>query len=129
MLEQGPREQAVRATLNDRPAGIIYSASRRAQRCFAGFFNGALSRGHVTPSGGLFIGKAECEWDWQNTWAELKTLGLIEWTDEHRPNHPDIGGTSHYVHVSITDKGREVRADDLKWFNELMDAKRADDPA
>lgn len=127
--EQGPREKAIRATLPNRPAGILAGATKEAQRCFAGFFNGASGTGHVSPTGGLHIGKAECEWDWQKTWPELKALGLLEWTEEDRPNHTDIGGVSRYVYPSITEKGCEVRRDDLKWFNELMDAMPAEDPS
>jgi hypothetical protein len=123
----GPNETRVRATLPERKAAIINGASRAAADCFSGFFNGASSTGHVLRDGSLKIGKAECEWDWQQTWPELMRLGLIGWTEEERPNHPDIGGTSRYVHLTITDLGREVREDDNRYFRDLMDAMRADE--
>src|SRR5882672_7309804 len=77
-LEPGPNEQAVRATLPGRPANIINEASLGAQGCFAGFFNGASSKGiiFVPENDSLTIGKAECEWDWRENWGELKKLGL-----------------------------------------------------
>jgi len=126
-MKRGPREQGVFDTLPNRPAGIINAAEDRVSSCFAGIFNGCLARGHLSQDDSLKIGKAECEWDWRETWGELKRLGLIDWTEEETPNHPSVGGTSRYVHLTVTDKGREVRDDDMRWFRELMDARTADE--
>ncbi len=128
-MQVGPKEQAVRDTLPNRPAGIINAVENKVSDCFAGIFNGCGSRGYLSADDGLKIGKAECEWSWRETWGALKSLGLIDWTEEEKPNHPDIGGTSRYVHLTVTDKGHDVREDDLKWFRELMDARRADEAA
>ena len=125
--QQGPKETAVRATLSGRLAETITEASAGARSCFAGFFNGASSRGSIWPDGSLKIGKSECEWDWEDNWAELKALGLIDWQIETKPNHPSIGGESKFVHLTITEKGRAVRADDLAYFRALMDAMDADE--
>lgn len=122
----GPKEAAVRATLPSRPAGIIQNVENNVNGCFAGFFNGCLSKGSLH-NGHLSIGKSECEWDWEETWGKLRELGLITWTTEQVPNHHTIGGHTTYVHLTITDKGWEVRNDDLKWFRELMDARDQDE--
>jgi len=125
-LEPGPNEQAVRATLPGRPANIINEASLGAQGCFAGFFNGASSKGiiFVPENDSLTIGKAECEWDWRENWGELKKLGLLEWTEE--PKTDARGKPWVYVWPEITAKGREVRKDDVAWFRALMDAMSLD---
>lgn len=111
----GEREQAVRDTLPSRPAGVINGASGKAQHCFSGLLHGARAIGMIYPNGGLFIGKAECEWDWQDTWGELKSLGLIEWRVE-----------GNKLIWEVTDKGRAVRSDDNRYLDELVAAMRAD---
>lgn len=123
----GPKEQTVRETLSNRPAGLLEAISREATRCFAGLFNGARSHGWIGQGGGLIIGKAECQWDWEKTWPELRDAGLITWTTEDRPNHPDFGGHTTHIDWKITDKGWDVREDDLRYFNELMTAMTDDE--
>jgi len=108
------REQAVRDTLPHRPAGIIKAAPHNVQNCFAGIFNGAHDKAWLRPDGSLFIGKAECEWDWQDTWGALKELGLVEWRLEERPNHPGVGGATTYFIWNVTDKGFVVREDAMR---------------
>lgn len=98
--------------------------SREASRCFAGMFNGCKSRGVIfTPdkSDGLFIGKAECEWDWRQTWGELKAAGLIDWTEEDVRTHD--GGRMVYVHLEITKKGSDFREEDLRQWRARQAAK------
>lgn len=118
-------EQAVRATLANRPAGVLAGLPHDAETCFAGLFNGALGTGTVYP-GGLFIGKSECERNWPEAWEALREAGLVEWRLEEVPNHPKVGGFTTKLHWSVTDKGWEVRDDDLAWFRELMTAMRRD---
>jgi hypothetical protein len=125
----GPKETAVRNGLAARPANIINTATINANSCFAGFFNGALSEGSLHHNGSLFIGKAECEWNWRTIWVELRKLGLIDWTTEQRPNHPSFGGHTTYVLLTITAKGWEVRNDDNMYFAELMKAMDEDEKA
>lgn len=123
----GPRETKVRASLSSRPAGIIQGASREAQWCFAGLFNGARGTGWLTPNGNLSIGKAECEWNWKDTWAELCRLQLLQWGThtKYAPGSVDLMIT--VVTPAITDKGLDVRSDDLAYHRELMAALDADE--
>ena len=132
----GPNESAVWETLGSRLAGLINRAHSHSleddpiaavERTFTGLFNGARSPGSVWPTGGLFVGKAECEWDWPAAWENLREMGLIEYHLEERPNHPSFGGATTYVHWSITDNGWETREDDLKFFNEVLDARGKDE--
>lgn len=127
-FKRGPKEQAVWDARLNRPAGVILAASKEASRCFAGIFNGCSSRGVIfkPDTDHLSIGKAECEWDWRKTWGELKSLGLIDWREEDVPCHD--GRKMIYVHLSVTEKGHEVRDDDLAFFRQLMDARDVDDP-
>jgi len=122
----GPREKAVRDTLTSRPAGIINDAPNNVNSCFAGFFNGCRSRGSIVGDDGLFIGKAECEWNWRETWGALRDLGLIEWREETVDAPGAKGGKMTWVHLTITTKGHDVRDDDLKWFREFCAAQDAD---
>jgi hypothetical protein len=126
----GPKEQEVRATLTSRPAGVLYKSeeARKVNSCFAGLFNGARSRGWMSPKGGLSLGKAECEWDWQEIWPRMVLMGLVEFELKPRPNHPDFGGFSADFTWGVTDFGLTVREDDNKYFKELMEAIRADEP-
>lgn len=124
----GPKEQAVRATLPGRPAAMLYEETdlgRKIFSCFAGLFNGAF-QGRITAKGGLFVGKAECEWDWQEVWPAMKELGLVDYSIDE-VTHPS-GYVSKNLHWNITEKGFEVRDDDIKYFRELMDAMAEDDP-
>ena len=75
----------------------------------------------------MSIGKAECEWSWRETWGTLKTLGLIEWREETVSAPGAKSGTMTYVYLTVTDKGHDVREDDLKWFREFTEAQRADE--
>ena len=127
----GPKEAAVRATLANRPASILYldgTIGHQINRCFAGLFNGAR-QGHLTPNGGLFLGKAECEWDWEEVWPALQALELVEYRLEEVPAPGAVSGKMTKFHWSITDKGHDVREDDIKYFRELMDARTADEAA
>lgn len=126
-MQRGPLEQAVYDSKSSRPAGVILGASRGANSCFAGIFNGCRATGYifVPERDDLSIGKYECEVNWRETWAELKSLGLIDWREENVPCHD--GSKMIHVHLSVTAKGLEVREDDLKWFRELMNARDADE--
>lgn len=123
----GPKEIAVRATLDGRPASTLRGIDRAAQNCFAGFFSGAKSTGTILQpeADDLSIGKSECEWDWRSTWGELKQAGLIDWTEEDVPCFD--GSKMKRVHLTITEKGHSVRADDLAYFRDLMNAMDADE--
>jgi len=124
----GKKEAAVRATLATRPCAVLYALKHQgAKSCFAGFFNGALRRGRIYGDGGLFIGKAECEWDWQETWAELRDLGLINYTLITKPAPGAVSGKMTEVTLEITEKGRRVREDDMAYFRALMDAMHEDE--
>jgi hypothetical protein len=125
----GPNEKRVRESLADRSAAKLRGLSRGAYVCFLGFFNGGLREGWTRDGESLFIGKAECEWDWKETWHELKESGLIDWREETRDNHATVGGKTTYIYPSITELGHEVRASDLAYHRELMDAIDADEKA
>ena len=94
--------------------------SREAKRCLTGMFQrGCKARGIIfTPdkNDALSIGKAEVEWDWRKTWDELKVAGMIDWHEEDAPTYD--GGRMVYVHLTITDKGKEWREDDLREWRE-----------
>lgn len=120
-------EQLVLESLGDRPAGIIASAPINVRNCFAGMFNGCKATGSIGLNDHLFIGKAECEWDWRETWGDLKTRGLIDWREETIDAPGAVGGKMTKVHLRITDKGWDVREDDVKWFRELMSARDEDE--
>jgi hypothetical protein len=121
----GPKESAVRMTLGQRPAGELYhDADPRVRRCFTGLFNGAR-HGHVTGNDGLFLGKAECEWDWEEVWPAMKGQDLVDYNIEE-VTHPS-GHISKEFRWLITDKGHEVRTDDIKYFRELMAAMEEDE--
>lgn len=125
----GPKEIAVRATLPSRPAAGLYDGTdlgRKINHCFAGLFNGAR-QGWLTGNGGLFLGKAECEWDWQEVWPEMKARDLVDY-EIVEVTHP-TGHISKEFHWNVTDNGRKVRKDDDAYFHELMAAMRADEPA
>ena len=131
-MERGPREQEVWDGRDARLAGVIYATSRSAQNGFAGLFNGANSKGVIfKPGQRPSFGKAECEWAWPDGWNELKSIDLVEWSETKQPCHPSFGDVPPmiYIHWKITDKGWKVREDDLKWFNELMSARDADEAA
>lgn len=125
-LKRGPREQAVWDTLPSRPAGIINATPNDVNGCFAGIFNGCQSRGSLYEDS-LKIGKAECEWNWRHTWGALKALGLIDWREETVDAPGAKSGKATWVHLTVTDKGHDVREDDVKWFRELMNARREDE--
>jgi hypothetical protein len=120
-------EQAVCETLKTRPAGIINGAPRNVQTCFAGLFHGAHSPASYVPGFSFYCGKAECEWDWRETWGALRDLGLMEWSENEEDAPGAVGGKQVKVPWSITDKGWDVREDDLKWFDELLAARRRDE--
>jgi hypothetical protein len=127
-FEDGPREKAVRATLASRPAGVINDPSvhLKVRQCFTGMFAGC-SRTGTLHGDSLKIGKSECEWDWRETWGALKALGLIDWREETRT--APSGARITDVHLTITEKGHQVRMDDQKWFEELMEARLQDEAA
>jgi hypothetical protein len=95
--------------------------SRKAASCFAGMFNGCKNTGVilVPESDHLSIGKSECEWDWRETWGELKAKGLIDWREEDVPCHD--GRKMINVHLMVTDKGWKFREDDLHKWHAKMD--------
>ena len=128
-MQRGPKEQAVWDGVTSRPAGIINGASKDANRCFAALFNGARKGWCSKPDAAPSFGKAEAEWAWPHGWSELKALGLVTWTSKEVPCHPSFGNVPPMVDIewTITDKGWDVRDDDLKWFRELMDARDADE--
>lgn len=131
-MKRGPREQDVWDGLRVRPAGVINATSRLANGCFAGLFNGANQKGVIfKPGQSPSFGKAECEWAWPDGWNELKALGLVEWTETEQPCHPSFGDVPPmiYIHWTVTERGWQVRDDDLKWFRELMNARQADEAA
>jgi hypothetical protein len=101
-----------------RPADILKSASREAQRCFAGIFNGARREGHLWGDDALFIGKAECEWGWRDTWSELKALGLVDYRLEEVSAPGAVSGKMTKFYCEVTEKGWDVREDDLAEWNE-----------
>jgi len=119
-MNTASREIAVRATLKDRPAGILSELPRvegkyPASNVFAALFNGAR-QGYAIPNGRVFFGKAEAEWGWPHAWEELMQAGLIIFSlDGNR------------VAWAITNKGMEVRNDDLAYFRELMKAMDLDE--
>lgn len=125
-LEMGPREKAVRASLEGRPASLWHNlperphASGSASSTFASFFNGAR-KGMITTNGHFSCGKAEAEWGFPEAWDQLVTAGLItyEIVESEVPGWKDVPW-------EITELGWQVREDELKWFHELMDAQRAD---
>jgi hypothetical protein len=127
----GPREEAVRAALLSRPAAVLYSDDddllQKVARCFAGLHNGAL-QGHLNPGGGLFVGKAECEWDWQQVWPRMVQLGLVEFRLTPRANHPQHASHAFTALFEwrVTEYGQRVQEDDLRYFDELVDAMTAD---
>lgn len=125
-VQPGQYERAVRSTLPTRPAGVIWHKDvlQRTRWCFAGFFNGAKRTGSLH-NGALKIGKAECEWDWQETWAALQGLGLITYTVETRTAKTGYEITD--VTWTLTPKGRQVRDDDLKYSDELSFAIQLDE--
>lgn len=131
----GPLEQKVRDSLKSRAAGVLDAISgpvgafERADNVFAALFNGATSEGTFWPNGRLFIGKAEAEWGWPAQWEKLRDAGLIEYELYETPNHPSFGGTTTKLRWSITDKGWEVRNDDLAYFREVMAARDQDEAA
>ena len=126
-MSDGPKETAVRATLATRPAGILEGFERGVRNCFKGLFNGASREGHIWPNGAFKVGKAECEWGWPGDWEKLRDAGLLTFRLDARPNHPSIGGSTTYVPYSITDKGWDVREDDIAYFRELMAAREKDE--
>ncbi len=119
----GPHEAEVRRTLPGRPAGILYDVDPRVSQCFAGLFNGAR-QGHLWPNGKLYVGKAECEWDWEQVWPVLRALGLVIY-EIRETKHP-TGYVSQDFLWSITEKGHTVREDDNQFFRDLMDAMQKD---
>ena len=127
-MERGSQEKAVWDGMPNRLAGVINQASREASRCFAALFNGARKGTIFKPGQAPVFGKAEAEWAWPNGWNELRSLGLVEWSEVERPCHPSFNSPPMVDIVwTITDKGWSVRDDDLKWFRELMDARDRDE--
>ena len=127
-MNRGPREQSVFDSLNGRPAGVINRASREANSCFAALFNGARNGTIFVPGQKPVFGKAEAEWAWPNGWNELRDLGVVEWREIERPCHPSFGDVPPMISIEwvVTEKGWQVRVDDLNWFRELMDARSRD---
>jgi hypothetical protein len=126
MSEPGPLERAVRDSMAARPANEIAKQSVRVRGCFAGLFNGALSEGSVNAENGLFIGKAECEWGWPEDWDTLRDAGLIEYRLVDGPK-VKMGKPWKRLLWSITEKGMNVRTDDVRAFRELMAARDDDE--
>lgn len=132
----GPKELAVRATLSERPAGLIErielppekrsDAHGSVENTFAALFNGAR-QGYGHPERGPSFGKAEAEWGWPNAWYALRDAGLITITESIEEAPGAVGGKSLRVEWGVTDLGWQVRDDDLAYFRELMDARRADE--
>ena len=122
MSDDGPKEKAVRDTLTNRPAGELTKLEREDSRCFTAMFNGAHTPGRIFGKMGLKCGKAECEWNWPEGWKRLQDAGLIEFNIVTREP-----ASFDEVHFRITGRGHTVREDDIKWFNELMAARHADE--
>lgn len=131
----GPREQAVRASLEGRPAGILArldpepGGTERCDYVFAALHNGALVTGYVSPTNTLFIGKAEAEWGWPACWEKLRDAGLIEFETYETPSKKPGYEPLVRLRWRVTELGDKVREDDLAWFNELLDARRDDELA
>lgn len=126
-LEQGPNEVRVRETMQHRLAGVLDALPMRARDCFAGLFNGALQHNaRVDPrNDSLFIGKAECEWDWRESWSALQNSGLVTFT--LTPTTYESGHQTILFAWDITEKGWKVREDDIAWYREFVAAKDADE--
>jgi len=117
-------EMKVRKGLKKRPAGILAAIKRDEKKypahlTFAALFNGAI-QGRTTEKGGVFFGKAEAEWGWPHAWEQLRAAGLIEFR---------VDTEAGKIHWHITEKGYEVRQDDMAYFRELMAAMDADERA
>lgn len=126
-MNNGPKENAVRATRTNRPSGILDTLDPNVERCFAGLFHGASQHNaYVTANGRFWCGKAECEWGWPGDWEKLRDAGLIEFTTKREDAPGAKGGYHIKVDWKIPEKGWKVREDDLAWFNALMDARDAD---
>lgn len=123
----GPNEQAVRSTIERRPAGLLRKLPRRpsiegtATGTFASLFNGVRAP-WITPNGSFFAGKAEAEWGWPETWEQLRDAGLIDF-EIHEPN--DAGFRD--VTFEITELGWKVRNDDIAYSREISRAIKLDD--
>lgn len=116
----------MRATLPSRPAALLHEDTdlrHKIARCFTALFCGAR-QGHVQPGAGLFLGKAECEWDWQEVWPAMKDLGLVDYKIDE-VTHP-TGCVTKDFRWNVTEKGHDVRDDDNKYFEELMTAMGQD---
>lgn len=131
----GPAKAVARATLKGRPARALYEISldedarvTTPECTFAALFNGAR-QGNGVPGFGMSFGKAEAEWGWPKAWEALRDAGLIDFEVTTYDAPGAVGGIAERVTWSITDKGREVRADDLAWHREMSDACWKDGPA
>ena len=107
----------------------VYQLSIKTRNCFAGMFNGCKGKGVIfkPETDALSIGKAECEWNWRDTWGELKSHGLIDWQEEDVPCLD--GSKMKYVHLQITEKGHDWRDEDLRLYRietQRLEAEEAD---
>lgn len=93
----------------------LEARNRTWARAFVGLFNGGKRRGRVTPKGGLFLGKCECEpEDWRECYTHMRDIGLVEFRTEKEPNHPGIGGETEYAYIQPTKLGLAAREADLR---------------
>lgn len=102
----------------------------KPERTFAALFNGARQRGWYAthgPNPHPIFGKAEAEWGWPHDFETLRDAGLITFTISESDAPGLIGGKSTDIEWQITNKGWEVRKDDLAYFRALMDAMAADE--
>jgi hypothetical protein len=122
--------EEIRATLADRPAGILERIHFegedrfcRADYTFAALFNGAINPAHYVPAAGMgtfFAGKAEAERGWPLAWEALRDAGLIEYREEEVAAPGAVGGKMIDVHWSVTALGWQVREDDLAFYKEMV---------
>ena len=69
---------------------------------FRAWFSGGLSEGWTHPGGGLFLGKAECEWVGLEGWAKIGESGLMDVCVEPR------GDERKTIRIEPTDLGWEA---------------------
>ena len=90
-------------------------------RAFDAWRAGGLSEGHINPSGGLFLGKAECEWIGLDGWKRIAAAGLVEITIHmKRGLGAKDGGPIQALNITATDAGvdamRELDGEDFGRF-------------
>jgi hypothetical protein len=93
----------------------LFREHRSWYNAFVGLFNGGKREGYAFSSGGLHLGKSECELsDWRDCYAHLQKLGLLTFRTEFKDNHPSVGGQRELVHIDVTERGFRMREEDLR---------------